>query len=118
MASAAAVTDTITDVHALNPLVQPLPNWELSSLDYALRNAASNGVVNNVWTQVKDESVSISLSSSNGGSMDKFGVLKRMPAKLDIQNIDTDMIIRKQFLKTIKRTGSGVSLSYEMRYDT
>ena len=39
-------------------------------------------------------------------------------APLPIVNIDTDMIIPKQFLKTIKRTGLGVSLFYEMRYDT
>ena len=36
---------------------------------------------------------------------------------MSLQNIDTDMIIPKQFLKTIKRTGLGKSLFYEMRYD-
>ena len=41
--------------------------------------------------------------------------LKGVAAKLDIQNIDTDMIIPKQFLKTIKRTGLGVSAFFEMR---
>tara|TARA_B100000989_G_scaffold263777_1_gene215843 strand:- start:30 stop:635 length:606 start_codon:yes stop_codon:yes gene_type:complete len=49
--------------------------------------------------------------------MKKFKNLKSVPAYLPIVNIDTDMIIPKQFLKTIKRTGLGKSLFFEMRYD-
>ena len=49
--------------------------------------------------------------------MQKFTKLKSIPAYLPIVNIDTDMIIPKQFLKTIKRTGLGKNLFYEMRYD-
>ena len=49
--------------------------------------------------------------------MQKFSNLKSIPSYLSLQNIDTDMIIPKQFLKTIKRTGLGKSLFYEMRYD-
>ena len=49
--------------------------------------------------------------------MEKFTKIKSIPAYLSLQNIDTDMIIPKQFLKTIKRTGLGKSLFYEMRYD-
>jgi len=49
--------------------------------------------------------------------MEKFTNLKSIPAFLSLMNIDTDMIIPKQFLKTIKRTGLGKSLFYEMRYD-
>ena len=49
--------------------------------------------------------------------MEKFSNLKSIPSYLSLQNIDTDMIIPKQFLKTIKRTGLGKSLYYEMRYD-
>ena len=49
--------------------------------------------------------------------MNKFSTLKSIPAYLPIVNIDTDMIIPKQFLKTIKRTGLGKNLFYEMRYD-
>ena len=50
-------------------------------------------------------------------NMKKFNSLKSIPAYLPIANIDTDMIIPKQFLKTIKRTGLGKNLFYEMRYD-
>ena len=49
--------------------------------------------------------------------MKKFNILKGIPAHLPMMNVDTDMIIPKQFLKTIKRTGLGKSLFYEMRFD-
>ena len=49
--------------------------------------------------------------------MKKFTKLKSIPAYLPIVNIDTDMIIPKQYLKTIKRTGLGIGLFFEMRYD-
>ena len=49
--------------------------------------------------------------------MKKFNILKGIPANLPMINVDTDMIIPKQFLKTIKRTGLGKSLFFEIRYD-
>ena len=49
--------------------------------------------------------------------MQKFNKVKGIPAYLPIVNIDTDMLIPKQFLKTIKRTGLGKNLFFEMRYD-
>ena len=49
--------------------------------------------------------------------MKKFDILKGIPANLPMINVDTDMIIPKQFLKTIKRTGLGKGLFFEMRYD-
>lgn len=49
--------------------------------------------------------------------MDKFTKLTGVAAPLPMRNVDTDMIIPKQFLKTIKRTGLGKSLFFEMRYD-
>ena len=49
--------------------------------------------------------------------MEKFNTLKGIPANLPMINVDTDMIIPKQFLKTIKRSGLGKSLFFEMRYD-
>ncbi len=49
--------------------------------------------------------------------MDKFEKLTGIAAPLPLINIDTDMIIPKQFLKTIKRSGLGVNLFDEMRYD-
>ena len=49
--------------------------------------------------------------------MEKFNILKSIPANLPMMNVDTDMIIPKQFLKTIKRSGLGKSLFFEMRYN-
>jgi 3-isopropylmalate/(R)-2-methylmalate dehydratase small subunit len=49
--------------------------------------------------------------------MEKFNTLKSIPIHMPLLNIDTDMIIPKQFLKTIKRTGLGKNLFFEMRYD-
>ena len=49
--------------------------------------------------------------------MEKFKILKGIAAPLPMMNVDTDMIIPKQFLKTIKRTGLGKNLFFEMRYD-
>jgi len=49
--------------------------------------------------------------------MEKFTTLTGVAAPLPMRNVDTDMIIPKQFLKTIKRTGLGKSLFFELRYD-
>ena len=49
--------------------------------------------------------------------MEKFKDIKSIPAHLPLMNVDTDKIIPKQFLKTIKRSGLGKSLFYELRYD-
>ena len=49
--------------------------------------------------------------------MDKFDTLTGVAAPMNMMNVDTDMIIPKQFLKTIKRTGLGKSLFFEMRFD-
>ena len=48
--------------------------------------------------------------------MEKFDKLTGIAAPLDILNVDTDMIIPKQFLKTIQRSGLGKNLFDEMRY--
>jgi len=50
-------------------------------------------------------------------NMKKFNILKGIPANLPMMNVDTDMIIPKQFLKTIKKTGLGKGLFFEMRFD-
>ena len=49
--------------------------------------------------------------------MEKFKTLEGIAAPMPLINIDTDMLIPKQFLKTIKRTGLGENLFFEMRYD-
>jgi 3-isopropylmalate dehydratase len=61
----------------------------------------------------KDTSGSV---AGTAAGLPKFGTLKGVAAPLDIQNIDTDMIIPKEFLKTIKRSGLGFAAFAELRY--
>lgn len=70
--------------------------------------------------QPEDSSPQVNTSLVHGGAapsgLPKFTVLKGIAAPMEKANIDTDAIIPKQFLKTIKRTGLGTALFYEMRY--
>ena len=58
-----------------------------------------------------------SQTATAGGGMQAFTVLKGIAAPLPRDNVDTDLIIPKQFLKTIKRTGLGSALFWPLRYD-
>ena len=58
----------------------------------------------------------LKLHPVHGNIMDKFTTLEGVAAPLKIINVDTDMIIPKQYLKTIKRTGLGKGLFSEQRY--
>jgi 3-isopropylmalate dehydratase len=107
MAAAAAVTGRLADVRTLPPL-KALPSAARDSKDFL-------GAFPIDRAPPLKPAGKASAASATGG-IPKFINLKGVAAALDIQNIDTDMIIPKQFLKTIKRTGLGVSLFYEMRY--
>jgi 3-isopropylmalate/(R)-2-methylmalate dehydratase small subunit len=61
--------------------------------------------------------VSLGIREETRYPMDKFTVLTGVAAPLNMINVDTDMIIPKNYLKTIKRTGLGRNLFAEMRYD-
>ncbi|KAI8999895.1 3-isopropylmalate dehydratase [Hyaloraphidium curvatum] len=117
MAAAAAVTGKLTDVrtllgaadkpgytvtkHSWSEFLEPEAPIPAAFLDGAsAEGAAANG----------------SGAAASGG-MPAFTVLKGIAAPLPVPNIDTDAIIPKQFLKTILKTGLGVSLFYERRYD-
>lgn len=65
----------------------------------------------------KIRDVPASTTSSVGGGMQKFTQLKGLAAPLRRDNVDTDLIIPKQFLKTIKKTGLGSALFWPIRYD-
>lgn len=56
-------------------------------------------------------------AKSSAGGLPKFGVLRGIAAPLEKANVDTDAIIPKQFLKTIKRTGLGTALFHPLRYN-
>jgi 3-isopropylmalate/(R)-2-methylmalate dehydratase small subunit len=89
-----------------------------STSDAALNTAAaawSNGTPRSPPTPASDASPEARISGKLE-RMDKFTTLTGVAALLSIDNIDTDMIIPKQYLKTIKRTGLGAGLFAEMRY--
>uniref|UniRef100_A0A7R9Y9T3 3-isopropylmalate dehydratase n=1 Tax=Pinguiococcus pyrenoidosus TaxID=172671 RepID=A0A7R9Y9T3_9STRA len=119
MAAAAAVTGTLTDVRNLEPKVEPLDTPVTAALDFV---QAAMDVTRDVENAAVAQPSSAAPTAASGGGksagMDKFTTLKGIAAKLDIQNVDTDMIIPKQFLKTIKRTGLGVSAFFELRFDS
>jgi 3-isopropylmalate dehydratase len=107
MAAAAAIKGTLADVREFGniqaadcePETDTLPRSEYADITLPSVGKKADG------------------AGTGEGGMPKFNNLKGTAAALDIQNIDTDMIIPKQFLKTIKRTGLGVSVFYEMRFD-
>eukprot|EP01048_Picozoa_sp_COSAG05_P020626 COSAG05_NODE_3553_length_1993_cov_1.334213_2_plen_296_part_00 len=112
MAAAAAVVGTLTDVRALELWDVPVPaqsklmeqmyNDALPSAGAVIREKKADGVV---------------AGSAGGGGMQEFVNLKGTAAPMDIQNVDTDMIIPKEYLKTIKRTGLGFAAFAELRYE-
>jgi 3-isopropylmalate/(R)-2-methylmalate dehydratase small subunit len=70
-----------------------------------------------MWLKLLDRRGLSAKRKKKDWPMEKFTSLTSVSAPLPMINVDTDMIIPKQFLKTIKRTGLGKSLFYEMRYD-
>jgi len=109
MAAAAAVTGKLTDVRELPPLgtAGQAPPAPLTLEQPAPR--PSRGA------QINAKSAGGSDSEDAGGLA--FTTVKGVAAALDIQNIDTDMIIPKEYLKTIKRAGLGFAAFAELRYE-
>jgi len=107
MAAAAAVTGKLTDVSKLE-LLPSSASPPIDSRMFLLPVIPGKPAAPRDFTT----------GSSSGGGIPSFTTLSGTVAPLDIQNVDTDMIIPKQFLKTIKRTGLGVSAFYELRYNS
>ena len=114
MAVAAALTGRLTDVRKLlgaknevpTSVIKILNSVEFSKADpYGAPKPQSRNVENSHST------------TASSPARSKFTVLKGVAARLDIENIDTDMIIPKQFLKTLKKTGLGSALFYTLRKD-
>jgi len=112
MAAAAAISGHLSDVRNLNlaPLNAPAPDattgatGELHAQMYAEAFDSAGPIIREMS------------GAAGGGGIPKFVNLKGVAAPLDVQNIDTDMIIPKEYLKTIKRTGLGFAAFAEMRY--
>ncbi|KAI9202358.1 3-isopropylmalate dehydratase [Polychytrium aggregatum] len=116
MAAAAAIAGHLVDVRSL---IGPVAEAKLPVEVSAPQNSKEflvQEVVPAPAYQLQDVDASQDSGAVSGG-MPQFTIVKGAAAPLVMANVDTDMIIPKQFLKTIKRTGLGVSLFYEIRYD-
>lgn len=123
MAAAAALKGKLADVRHLDGYEQALP-----SAKSAAKNVAPPQVsdpesdldleeIMDVDETSQGNTVKTGAPSSNGSGLFKFTQLKGIAAPMDRANVDTDAIIPKQFLKTIKRTGLASGLFYAARFD-
>ncbi|KAJ3003109.1 UNVERIFIED_CONTAM: 3-isopropylmalate dehydratase, partial [Siphonaria sp. JEL0065] len=124
MAAAAAVTGHFVDVRTLPVLSNQGPKViELDAKDFLKAESFEYaGIAENVATAAAEAPAPVdtpapAASVSSEGGLGRFTTLKGVAAPLERANIDTDMIIPKNFLKTIKRTGLGKALFHEIRYD-
>ncbi|KAJ5666318.1 3-isopropylmalate dehydratase [Penicillium maclennaniae] len=107
MAATAAIVGKLADVRE-HVVASPVIAKTEDELDRVLDLPADNEPHTNT---------SVGGGSSSSTGLPKFTTLKGIAAPLDRSNVDTDAIIPKQFLKTIKRTGLGTAAFYELRYD-
>ena len=119
MAAAAAVSGTITDVRKYpflgDPSADPRNAKTVKSRVFTTEMLDSPGPV--IKPDAPYLKNAASASDKKAAGLPKFESLTGVAAPLDIQNIDTDMIIPKEFLKTIKRSGLGFAAFAELRYE-
>lgn len=122
MAAAAAIEGAIADIRKFpflgDPSADPrdLSTAGSQSRVFSTENFVSPGpVISPTPPYLKDGGTAA--SSDGPAGLPKFETLTAVAAPLDIQNIDTDMIIPKEFLKTIKRSGLGFAAFAELRYE-
>lgn len=121
MAAAAAIVGNLADVRKLAPpSIAPAKGSPKIELDAHVEDISSDEDSERILDHPVDhEQHSASNSNTTGAStgMPKFETLRGYAAPMDIANIDTDAIIPKQFLKTIKRSGLGTALFHAWRYE-
>ncbi|CAH0043157.1 unnamed protein product [Clonostachys solani] len=121
MAAAAAIAGKLADVRKVagpgrsSPVVKTETHVAVS--DPVEEELSGDDDLDRILDVPEDEAPTASSAPAPSGGMDKFTVLKGIAAPLERANVDTDAIIPKQFLKTIKRTGLGSALFNQWRYD-
>ncbi|KAJ7138465.1 aconitase family-domain-containing protein [Mycena crocata] len=112
MAAAAAIRGTLTDVRQFHPnALQPILHLESSAPSaQEVTDPVSEAVV-----AVPARSMESPVKSPSGGAAKVFRVLKGIAAPMYIENMDTDMMVPKQFLKQIERKGLANALFYNLR---
>jgi len=117
MAAAAAVTGSLTDVRKLELSSIPVPEEDdLAAMIRAMERQTEKTMHVIDASRSSKNPMSKQLDAGAVDATKVFRSITGIVAKLDIQNIDTDMIIPKQFLKTIKRSGLGVAAFNDLRY--
>eukprot|EP00529_Nitzschia_sp_RCC80_P017367 CAMPEP_0113494276 /NCGR_PEP_ID=MMETSP0014_2-20120614/29022_1 /TAXON_ID=2857 /ORGANISM="Nitzschia sp." /LENGTH=825 /DNA_ID=CAMNT_0000388161 /DNA_START=246 /DNA_END=2723 /DNA_ORIENTATION=+ /assembly_acc=CAM_ASM_000159 len=122
MAASAACAGALADVRKYpflgDPSADPRkPKKESVSRAFTSDKYSNPGaIISPTPSYMKDGGSTSSGDAASPAGLPKFEVLKGVAAPLDIQNIDTDMIIPKEFLKTIKRAGLGFAAFAELRY--
>ncbi|KAH9482872.1 3-isopropylmalate dehydratase [Psilocybe cubensis] len=118
MAAAAAITGKLTDVRKFIGKVAEAHIAAAPPLKTVSEFNFMDDATASPTPEASTDSSSSSLpSASSPSSVEKFVVVKGIAAPLHIENVDTDMIIPKQFLKTLKRTGLADALFYTLRRD-
>ncbi|KAI5801574.1 aconitase family-domain-containing protein [Peziza echinospora] len=121
MAAAAAITGKLTDIRKILGDQEPTKANQSPKIAVAAENeeVVSDGELERVDDVPQDTppSSTNAHAGSKAAGMPKFEVLRGIAAPLPIANIDTDAIIPKQFLKTIKRTGLGSALFWALRFN-
>ncbi|ORX56938.1 3-isopropylmalate dehydratase [Hesseltinella vesiculosa] len=114
MAAAAGIKGYLADVRDFEPakdIVKPSTQVSSTTVEFEEQEARP------AERQPQQENTAPTPAPAGAGGMPTFTVVEGIAAPLDIANVDTDMIIPKQFLKTIKRTGLGKALFYTIRFD-
>jgi 3-isopropylmalate dehydratase len=121
MAAACAIGGKLTDVRKFageNYTPQYVPQPAASIAPEVDEKAETNDTEREVIDDVpEDNSQQVNSSVSKSAGLPAFTTLKGLAAPMERSNVDTDAIIPKQFLKTIKRTGLGSALFYELRFN-
>merc|ERR1719393_353433 len=113
MAAAAAITGRLTDVREMAIKEVASPSQTQSGAYGKLYEKMYSDATESAGPIIRE----IVASAGESAGIPKFVSLKGVAAPLEIQNCDTDMIIPKQYLKTIKRTGLGFAAFAELRYE-
>ncbi len=125
MAAAAAIVGKLTDVRRLTDDATPVkasPKLDVSSQFAEVDSEEELDRILDIPSDTTTSSKNVdadpkAAAAAGAGGLPKFTVLKGIAAPLEKANVDTDAIIPKQFLKTIKRTGLGSALFHPLRYN-
>lgn len=119
MAAAAAIVGKLADVRKLaDENVSPAKAHPKMQLDSEVSEIDSDDDLERLLDLPEDSQPHVNSATANySGGQPKFTTVKGIAAPMERSNVDTDAIIPKQFLKTIRRTGLGTALFYSLRFN-